>query len=69
MATNCKFRSSSEPANNAYTEYTPAAGTDTDVGKYLRAYAYYADTANSNAWTRTQTPVLGPVVAAAPATP
>ena len=67
MTTNCKFRSSSEPADNAYTEYTPVAGTDTDVGKYLQAYVYYIDTANSNAWTRTQTPVLGPVVAAAPA--
>ena len=67
MTTNCKFRASSEPADNAYTEYTPAAGTDTDVGKYLQAYVYYTDTANSNAWTRTQTPILGPVVAAAPA--
>ena len=66
MTTNCKLAQSGSAAQ-AYTEYTPVAGTDTDVGKYLRAYAYYADTANSNAWTRTQTPVLGPVVAAAPA--
>ena len=66
MTTNCKLAQSGS-ATQTYTEYTPAAGTDTDVGKYLRAYAYYADTANSNAWTRTQTPVLGPVVAAAPA--
>ena len=67
MTTNCKLAQSGSAAQT-YTEYTPVAGTDTDVGKYLRAYAYYADTANSNAWTRTQTPVLGPVVAAAPAT-
>ena len=36
-----------------------------DVGKYLRAYVYYAD---GSAWKRTTTPVLGPVVAA-PAPP
>ena len=63
MTTNCQLAPST-PSTQAYAEYTPAAGTDTDVGKYLRAHAYYADTANSNAWTRTQTPVLGPVLAA-----
>ena len=66
METGCKFVASSEPANNAYTEYTPAAGTDSDVGKYLQAYVYYADSGNNNAWTRAKTPVMGPVVAAAP---
>ena len=65
MTTNCKLRARSNPTADAHTEYTPVAGTDTDVGKYLRAYVYYAD--NGNAWTRTQTAVLGPVVAAAPA--
>ena len=64
MLTGCKFVTSSEPANNAYTEYTPAAGSDTDVGKYLQAYVYYADTGNGNAWTQGKTPVLGPVAAA-----
>ena len=66
MQTGCQFVASSEPANNAYTEYTPAAGTDTDVGKYLQAYVYYADRGNNNAWTRAKTPIMGPVVAAAP---
>ena len=66
MQTGCKFVVSSEPANNAYTEYTPTAGTDSDVGKYLQAYVYYADRGNNNAWTRAKTPVMGPVVAAAP---
>ena len=67
MTTNCKLIAQSNPVTDAHTEYTPVAGTDTDVGKYLRAYAYYTDTTtNSNAWTRTQTPILGPVVAAAP---
>ena len=63
MTTNCKLAHST-PVTQAHTEYTPVAGTDTDVGKYLQAYAYYA---NSGAWTRTQTAILGPVVAAAPA--
>ena len=67
MTTNCKLRGQSNALTDAHTEYTPVAGSDTDVGKYLRAYAYYSDSGNSNAWTRTQTPVLGPVVAA-PAT-
>ena len=68
MTTNCKLLAQSNPSADAHTEYTPAAGTgtdtDTDVGKYLRAYVYYADSGNSNAWTRAQTPVLGPVIAA-----
>ena len=64
MLTGCKFVTSSEPAGNAYTEYTPTAGSDSDVGKYLQAYVYYADTGNGNAWTRGVTPVLGPVAAA-----
>ena len=57
MTANCVHLAAS---TTAIAEYTPVAG---DVGKYLRAYAYYADSANSDAWTRTQTPVLGPVVA------
>ena len=68
MTSNCKLAHST-PVTQAHTEYTPVAGTDTDVGKYLQAYAYYANSGNGNAWTRTQTPVLGPVVAAAPAAP
>ena len=64
MLTGCKFVTSSEPVGNAYSEYTPAAGTDSDVGKYLQAYVYYADSGNNNAWTRSKTPVLGPVAAA-----
>ena len=64
MTTNCKLRAQSNAGTDAHTEYTPIAGTDSDVGKYLRAYAYYSDSGNSNAWTRTQTPILGPVVAA-----
>ena len=66
MQTGCQFVASSEPANNAYTEYTPVAGADSDVGKYLQAYVYYADSGSNNAWTRAKTPVMGPVVAAAP---
>ena len=69
MTANCQLLAQSNPNTDAHTEYTPSAGTDTDVGKYLRAYAYYADTANSSAWTRTQTPVLGPVIAAPPPSP
>ena len=64
MLTGCKFVTSLEPANNAYTEYTPAAGSDSDVGKYLQAYVYYAGGGNGNGWTRGETPVLGPVAAA-----
>ena len=66
MTTNCKLLVQSNPSADAHTEYTPAAGTDTDtdVGKYLRAYVYYADSGNGDAWTRAQTPVLGPVIAA-----
>ena len=63
MTTNCAYVAASTAAT---AEYTPVAG---DVGKYLRAYAYYADSTNGNAWTRTQTPVLGPVVAAPAASP
>ena len=69
MTTNCKLRGQSNSLTDAHTAYTPVAGADTDVGKYLRAYAYYSDSGNSNAWTRTQTPVLGPVVTAPAATP
>ena len=68
MTTNCVLRTQSNSASDAHTEYTPVAGTDSDVGKYLQAHAYYADSANGGTWTRTETPVLGPVVAA-PATP
>ena len=66
MQTGCKFLTSSEPANQAHSEYTPAAGTDTDAGKYLQVYVYYADSANNNAWTQAKTPALGPVAAAPP---
>lgn len=37
-----------------------------DVGKYLRAYVYFAD---GSVWKRATTPVLGPVVAAPAAAP
>lgn len=67
MTTNCKLRAQSNAISDAHTEYAPVAGTDTDVGKYLRACAYYSDSANSNAGPRTQTSVHGLVVAAAPA--
>ena len=69
MLMGCKFFvTSSEPAGNAFTEYTPVAGTDSDVGKYLQAYVYYVDSGNNNAWTRAKTPVLGPVAAATTST-
>ena len=64
MTAHCQPRAPSHPDAAAYTEYTPAAGADNDVGQYLQAYAYYADRAHGNAWTRVQTPILGPVVAA-----
>ena len=34
---------------DAHTEYTPVAG---EVGKYLRAYAYYAAGDAGKTWTR-----------------
>ena len=61
MTTNCVYVAE---ATTATAEYTPVAG---DVGKYLQAYAYYAANDAGKTWTRTETPVLGPVVAA-PAT-
>ena len=63
MTTNCAYVAASTAAT---TEYTPVAG---DVGKYLRAYAYYAANDAGKTWTRTETPVLGPVVAAPAASP
>ena len=69
MTTNCVQRAQSNSTSDAHTEYTPVAGTDSDVGKYLQAHAYYADSANGGTWTRTETPVLGPVVAAPAAAP
>ena len=66
MQTGCKFVTASEPASQAHSEYTPAAGTDSDAGKYLQIYVYYADRANNNAWTQAKTPALGPVAAAPP---
>ena len=66
LQTGCKFVTTSEPASQAHSEYTPAAGTDTDAGKYLQIYVYYADRANNNAWTQAKTPALGPVAAAPP---
>ena len=68
MATNCKLAQSGSSTQTC-TESTPAAGADTDVGKYLRAYAYHADSANSNVGMRTQTPIVVPVVAAPAALP
>ena len=69
MRTHCKPITQSNSASDAHTEYTPVAGTDTDVGKYLQAYAYYAANDAGKTWTRAESPVLGPVVAApAPAT-
>ena len=61
MTTNCVYVAE---ATTATAEYTPVAG---DVGKYLQAYAYYAANDAGKTWTRTETPVLGPVIAA-PAT-
>ena len=58
MTTNCIYVAE---ATTATAEYTPVAG---DVGKYLQAYAYYAANDAGKTWTRTETPVLGPVVAA-----
>ena len=69
MTSNCVLRSQSNAARDAHTEYTPAAGSDSDVGKYLQAYAYYAANDAGKTWTRAQSPVLGPVVAAPAATP
>ena len=63
MTTNCVYVAE---ATTATAEYTPVAG---DVGKYLRAYAYYAASDAGKTWTRTETPVLGPVVAAPAASP
>lgn len=68
ITANRKLRGHSNSLTDAHTEYMPGAGADRDVGKYLRAYAYYSDSGNSNARARTQTPVLGSVVAA-PAPP
>ena len=67
--TSCALRHQSNLMFDAHTEYTPVAGTDTDVGKYLRAYAYYAANDAGKTWTRTETPVLGPVVAAPTTSP
>ena len=63
MTTNCVYPAASTTAT---AEYTPVAG---DVGKYLRAYVYYAANDAGKTWTRTETPVLGPVVAAPAASP
>ena len=69
MRTHCKLITQSNSASDAHTEYTPVAGSDTDVGKYLQAYAYYAANDAGKTWTRAESPVLGPVVAEpAPAT-
>ena len=69
MTTNCVLRSQSNSARDAHTEYTPVAGSDSDVGKYLQAYAYYAANDAGKTWTRAESPVLGPVVAAPATTP
>ena len=55
MTTECRYLPSGAAA------YTITAA---DVGKYLRAYVYYAE---GGAWKRAASPVLGPVVAAPPA--
>ena len=60
--------------NNAMTSGCAYIGDNTaayrivaaDVGKYLRAYVYFAD---GSAWKRATTPVLGPVVATPAAAP
>ena len=60
--------------NNAMTSGCAYIGDNTaayrivaaDVGKYLRAYVYFAE---GSAWKRATTPVLGPVVAAPAAAP
>ena len=69
MTTNCVRRAQSNSTSDDHTEYTPVAGTDSDVGKYLQAYAYYAANDAGKTWTRTETPVLGPVVAVPAAAP
>ena len=69
MRTHCKLITQSNSASDAHTEYTPVAGTDTDVGKYLQAYAYYAANDAGKTWTRAESPVLGPVVVAPAASP
>ena len=58
MTTNCAYVAA---ATAATAEYTPVAG---DVGKYLRAYVYYAANDAGKTWTRAESPVLGLVVAA-----
>ena len=45
---------SSKPSGRLY--YSPS---NADVGKYLRAYAYY--TASDGTWSRVETPTIGPV--------
>ena len=55
MTGNCVRRAQSNSARDAHTEYTPVAGTDSNVGIYLRAYAYYAANAGKT-WTRTEPP-------------
>ena len=67
MTGNCVWRAQSNSASDAHTKYTPVAGTDSDVGKYLQAYAYYAANDAGKTRTRTESPVLGPVVASPPA--
>ena len=54
----------SSAKGSATASYTPSAA---DVGKYLQAHIYYAASDVAKTWTRTQGPLLGPVIAAAPA--
>ena len=53
MTGNCVLRAQSNSARDAHTEYTPMAGTDSNVGKYLQAYAYYAANDAGKTWRRT----------------
>jgi len=64
MQTGCKLLTPNNSRNSRYTVYTPVAGADTDVGKYLQTYTYYAANDAAQTWTRAESPVLGPVVAA-----
>ncbi len=63
-----RWQRCADRAMTAECRYLPAGAaaytiTAADVGKYLRAYVYYAEGA---AWKRAASPVLGPVVAAPP---
>ena len=61
---NWRWQRCADRAMRAECRYLPTGAasytiTAADVGKYLRAYVYYAD---GGAWRRAATPVLGPVI-------